>query len=125
MEDLPPSASPSQSSRTRADHSNKKRSEVHVESEKSVVVDFLSDSSDEDDSSVGGRIGVRSGGGEGVRGGSHEVLLSPPASSKMSGSGQSSIFSERDNDFCIVDTPTSTKVVSPLYIQYSSTSLTV
>ena len=71
---------------------------VRVETDKSVVLDFFSDSSDED---------VRSeGGGGGVRG----RLLSPPH--KLSASQHSRLFSESEEDFCFVDTPTSTRVVS-------------
>ena len=110
---------------------SKSKMEIHVASDKSVVLDFCSDSSD-DDNDVGynGRVsqhgvsGVRSGrvrvgAGEGCgkveRG--RERLLSPPAKSgKLSGSDHGSIFSESDDDFCFVDTPTSTKVVSVLVL---------
>ena len=110
---------------------SKSKMEIHVASDKSVVLDFCSDSSD-DDNDVGynGRLsqhgvsGVRSGR---VRGGAgegcgkvergRERLLSPPAKSgKLSGSDHGSIFSESDDDFCFVDTPTSTKVVSVLVL---------
>ncbi len=74
---------------------------VCVETDKSVVLDFFSDSSDEDVKSEGG--------GGGVRG----RLLSPPH--KLSASEHSSIFSESEDDFCFVDTPTSTRVVGVAY----------
>lgn len=95
---------------------SKSKMEIHEESDKSVVLDFCSDSSDDDGND--GRFslhGVRGGAGDG-RGGvgrGRERLLSPPAKSgKLSGSDHGSIFSESDDDFCFVDTPTSTKVVS-------------
>ena len=72
--------------------------DVQVETDKSVVVDFCSDSSDDEDVR---NISVKSEGGGGVRG----------PRPTMTASGQSSIFSGSDDDFCFVDTPTSTRVV--------------
>lgn len=103
---------------------SKSKMEIRMASDKSVVLDFCSDSSDDDDDGYGGRlsqadsVGGRSRSskesvsvGRGTK--SRERLLSPPTKSgKLSGSDQGSIFSESDDDFCIVDTPTSTKVVS-------------
>lgn len=113
MEDQPPSPSPrrhtarSERKSSRKHKSNEAKLEIRVESNKSVVLDFCSDSSDDEASGV--RNGAREGGG-GVRGGSKERLLSPPPASKLSASEHSSIFSESDDDFCFVDTPTSTRV---------------
>lgn len=92
---------------------NEAKMAIHVESDKSVVLDFCSDSSD-DESGVAHEGGVKSGargGGGGVR--SKKQLLSPPPTGRLSGSEHGSIFSESDDDFCFVDTPTSTRVVSP------------
>ena len=83
-----------------------------MESDISLIMDFDSDSDDSD-------------GGNGVHYHHHSAvkrksgtnrnkgLLSPPKKSgKLSGSDHGSIFSESDEDFCFVDTPTSTRVVS-------------
>ena len=110
MEEPPPSHLHTSHSHTHTPHRSGRKGKpaktntrskmpVRVETDKSVVLDFFSDSSDED---------VRSeGGGGDVRG----RLLSPPH--KLSASEQhSSVFSESEEDFCFVDTPTSTRVVS-------------
>ncbi|XP_064403938.1 autophagy-related protein 2 homolog B-like isoform X2 [Halichondria panicea] len=107
MEDSPPSHLHTSHSRPHTPHKSGRKKKpgktsaiskmpVCVETDKSVVLDFFSDSSDEDVKSEGG--------GGGVRG----RLLSPPH--KLSASEHSSIFSESEDDFCFVDTPTSTRV---------------
>ena len=77
---------------------SKSKMQIHISNEKSVHMVFDSDS----DSESGG--GVLGGGVSGV--GVH----SPRG--RLSGSEQGSIFSESDEDFCILDAPTTTKVVS-------------
>ena len=73
---------------------SKSKTQIHVSSEKSVHMVFDSDSDSE---------GVPGGG----------VSVHSPRG-RLSGSEQGSIFSESDEDFCILDAPTSTRVVSPL-----------
>lgn len=77
--------------------SSKSKTQIHVSSEKSVHMVFDSDSDSED---------VPGGGVSGVS--VHSLR------GRLSGSEQGSIFSESDEDFCILDAPTSTRVVSPL-----------
>ena len=78
--------------------SSKSKMQIHVSSEKSVHMVFDSDSDSE---------GVPGGGVSGVS------VHSPRG--RLSGSEQGSVLSESDEDFCILDAPTSTRVVSPLY----------
>lgn len=98
---------------------SKPQMDFHVENDKSVVLDFHSDSSDDEALGV---MNKAHGVGDGVWSGVHDsvgrtsqerLLLSPPRKAgKMSSSEHSSIFSESDDDFCFVDTPTTTRVVS-------------
>ena len=101
--------------------------------DKSVVMEFNSDSDDDDDDdnilrdlmshhqprqnlTNGNRGGSRGGGGEGGR--KRKDVLSPTRKSmKQSGSDHGSIFSESDEDFCVIDAPTITKVVSTSYLK--------
>lgn len=115
MEDAPSTHThsthtPKRSGRKRRSHktsSASPRMDVRIETDKSVVVDFCSDSSDDEEDCVGSEC-VKSEGGGRVRG-PHPIL---------SASGQSSIFSGSDDDFCFVDTPTSTRVVPDYCIVY-------
>ena len=102
---------------------SKSKMEIHVSDDNSVVMDFNSDSENDDDDdnilrdlmshhrrrqnpSNGSRARERKRGDEpGPSGGK---------SMKQSGSDYGSIFSESDDDFCFVDAPTITKVVSVL-----------
>jgi hypothetical protein len=95
--------------------------------EKSVVMEFNSDSDDDDDDDddilrdlmshhrprqnlTNGSKGGSGGGGGGRK---RKDVLSPTRKSmKQSGSDHGSIFSESDEDFCVIDAPTITKVVS-------------
>lgn len=97
---------------------SKSKMEIHVESERSVVLNFFSDSSD--DNSDDERLSRQSksegkrqsaGGRRGREGHSRKHLSPPTQAGKPSSSDHGSIFSESDDDFCFVDTPTSTKVV--------------
>ena len=77
---------------------SKSKMQIHISNEKSVHMVFDSDSDSE------------SGGGVHGRGVSGVGMHSPRG--RLSGSEQGSIFSESDEDFCILDAPTTTKVVS-------------
>ena len=94
--------------------------EIHASSEKSFHMDFCSDS-EEDVSGGGGgggdsvrvgRVG-RGGAGDAKRTGGQGAPLSPRGMHSSS-----DIFSESDDDFCIVNIPTLTKVVSPIHVPY-------
>ena len=95
--------------------------------EKSVVMEFNSDSDDDDDDDNNILRDLMShhrprqnltngsrGGGSGGGGRRRKDVLSPTRKSmKQSGSSDhGSIFSESDEDFCVIDAPTITKVVS-------------
>ena len=92
--------------------------------DKSVVMEFNSDSDDDDDddgilrdlmSHHRPRQNLTNGsrGGSGGGGRKRKDVLSPTRKSlKQSGSDHGSIFSESDEDFCVIDAPTITKVVS-------------
>lgn len=110
MEDSPPSTPvgkmrvPSHSHKM-ASHSHKV--EVKMSGE-SLLMDFDSDS-DNDDMGTGSKSSPSAPPGGGAR---TEV---PPTRGR--GSGPGSIFSDSDeDDFCIVKTPTSTKVVSWMFV---------
>ena len=90
--------------------------------DKSVVMEFNSDSDDDDNIlrdlmshhrprqnlTNGSMGGSREGGGR-----KRKDVLSPTRKSmKQSGSDHGSLFSESDEDFCVIDAPTITKVVS-------------
>ena len=77
---------------------SKSKTQIHVSSEKSVHMVFDSDSD-----------------GEGVLGGGVSGVSVPSPRARLSGSEQGSIFSESDEDFCILDAPTSTRVVGSLF----------
>lgn len=97
--------------------------------DKSVVMEFNSDSDDDDEDdnilrdlmshhrprqnlTNESRGGSREGGGGGRK---RKDVLSPTRKSmKQSGSDHGSIFSESDEDFCVIDAPTITKVVSTI-----------
>ena len=74
------------------------KTQIHVSSEKSVHMVFDSDSDS-----------------EGVLGGGVSGVSVPSPRARLSGSEQGSIFSESDEDFCILDAPTSTRVVGSLF----------
>lgn len=99
--------------------------------DKSVVMEFNSDSDDDDDDNIlrdlmshhrprqnltNGSRGEDRGGGERKR---KDVLSPTRKSMKQSGSDHGSIFSESDEDFCVIDAPTITKVVSTIYITHA------
>ena len=104
---------------------SKSKMEIHMSGEKSVVMEFNSDSDDDDDDNILRDLmshhrprqnltnGSR-GGGSGGGGRRRKDLLSPTRKSmKQSGSSDcGSIFSESDEDFCVIDAPTITRVVS-------------
>lgn len=77
---------------------SKSKTQIHVSSEKSVHMVFDSDSDS-----------------EGVLGGGVSGVSVPSPRARLSGSEQGSIFSESDEDFCILDAPTSTRVVGSLF----------
>ena len=98
--------------------------------DKSVVMEFNSDSDNEDDDDDGilrdlmshhrPRQNLTNGsrGGSGGGGRKRKDVLSPTRKSlKQSGSDHGSIFSESDEDFCVIDAPTITKVVSARTMQ--------
>lgn len=100
MEDSPPS-SPAGKMKGRIEHSSHKV-EVRMSGD-SLLMDFDSDS-DNDDMGAGSKVSKSSPSGGGAR---TEVL--PTRGRVLAGN----IFSDSDeDDFCIVNTPTSTKVVS-------------
>ena len=88
----------------------------------SVVMEFNSDSEEDDDDILRDLMShhrtqkwTTAGEGGGVKGQERGGDESKPArgtSMKQSGSDYGSIFSESDDDFCFVDAPTITKVVS-------------
>ena len=101
---------------------SKSKMEIHMSGDKSVVMEFNSDSDDddEDDNILRDLMShhrprqnlSREGGGGGRK---RKDMLSPTRKSmKQSGSDHGSIFSESDEDFCVIDAPTITKVVSTI-----------
>ena len=105
--------------------------------EKSVVMEFNSDSDDDDDddnilrdlmSHHRPRQNLTNGSREGGSGGGgrrRKDVLSPTRKSmKQSGSSDhGSIFSESDEDFCVIDAPTITRVVSKITYKLVHTSV--
>lgn len=117
---------------------SKSKMEIHMSGEKSVVMEFNSDSDDDDDDDDNILRDLMShhrprqnltngsrGGGSGGGGRRRKDVLSPTRKSmKQSGSSDhGSIFSESDEDFCVIDAPTITKVVSKLNHMYTSTHI--
>ena len=107
---------------------SKSKMEIHVSGDNSVVMEFNSDTDDDDDddnilrelmSHHRPRQNVTNGSGGGGRGKRQQREGKSPAagkSMKQSGSDYGSIFSESDEDFCFVDAPTITKVVSDIHV---------
>lgn len=85
--------------------------EVQVTGE-SLVMDFDSDSDDDD------FVPRRHAGGRGTRSGG-SVQPSDPCAGRHTGLEQGDIFLDIDDDFYIVDTPTSTKVVRVLCAMFA------
>ena len=97
--------------------------EIHVSGDNSVVMEFNSDSEDDDDNILRDLMSHhghhqntsnRNGAQEKKHVHVHLDEQAPVSgkSMKQSGSDHGSIFSESDEDFCLVDAPTITKVVS-------------
>ena len=131
--DAPPKTTPTSSTTNRAtvqsrskkssnkvtSSQSKSKMEIHVSGDNSVIMDFNSDSDDDDDDDILRDLMSHHHPRKSVHNESrderkqHKDLLSPTRKSmKQSGSDHSSIFSESDDDFCFVDAPTITKVVS-------------
>ena len=117
--------------------------------DRSVVMEFNSDSDDDDDDNIlrdlmshhrprQNLTNGSMGGSRGEAGRKQKDVLSPTRKSmKQSGSDHGSLFSESDEDFCVIDAPTITKVVSigtctyvtflalsSLHRKYTATSIT-
>ena len=112
---------------------SKSKMEIHMSGEKSVVMEFNSDSDDDDNilrdlmSHHRPRQNLTNGsrgGGSGGGGRRQKDVLSPTRKSmKQSGSSDhGSIFSESDEDFCVIDAPTITRVVSKTTYKYTHLS---
>ena len=104
---------------------SKSKMEIHVSGDNSVVMEFNSDSDDDDDDDnilrdLMSYHRPRQSASNGSKGGGRKQRdgRSPSAgkSMKQSGSDYGSIFSESDEDFCFVDAPTITKVVSSVVV---------
>ena len=122
----PTNHAPSRSSKRKqynkaASSQSKSKMEIHVSGDNSVVMEFNSDSEDDDDNILrdlmshhGHRQNTSTRNRTQEKKHVHVDERAPVSgkSMKQSGSDHGSIFSESDEDFCLVDAPTITKVVS-------------
>ena len=123
----PKSHAPSRSSKRKPYHKaagsqSKSKMAIHLSGDNSVVMEFNSDSEDDDDDILRDLMSHHGHQNMSNRNRTREKKLvhtderAPVSgkSMKQSGSDHGSIFSESDEDFCLVDAPTITKVVSEL-----------